>query len=37
MKSQNKWQNIAKPREYFFIKNKQSTIYFFFDIESLMQ
>ena len=39
MKSQNKWQNIAKPKEYFFIKNNQNTIYisFIFDIESLMQ
>ena len=23
-------QNIAKLREYFFIKNKQNTIYFFY-------
>ena len=23
MKLQNKWQNIAKPKDYFFIKNKQ--------------
>ena len=30
MKSQNKWQNIAKPKDYFFIKNKPNTIYFFY-------
>ena len=27
MKLQNKWQNIPKPKQYFFIKNKQDTIY----------
>ena len=30
MKSQSKWQDIAKPKEYFFIKNKKNTIYFFY-------
>ena len=30
MKSQNKWQNIAKPKEYFFIKNNQNPINFFY-------
>ena len=30
MKSQNKWQHIAKPKEYFFIKIKQNTLYFFY-------
>ena len=30
MKSENKWQNLAKPKEYFFIKDKQNIIYFFY-------
>ena len=30
MKSPSKWQDIAKPKEYFFIKNKKNTIYFFY-------
>ena len=30
MKSQNKWQKVARPKEHFFIKNKQNTIYFFY-------
>ena len=38
MKSENKCQKIAKPKDYFFIKNKQKyyTFLFIFDIESLM-
>ena len=30
IKSENKWQNIAKPEGYLFINNKKNTIYLFY-------